>query len=61
MYYNMRVRMAQRKLADTRLSLMEKKKSLLHLPEESVRKVHYSLKNVGRILFKTTVAEMLAI
>uniref|UniRef100_A0A3Q3WLV3 Uncharacterized protein n=1 Tax=Mola mola TaxID=94237 RepID=A0A3Q3WLV3_MOLML len=50
MYYNMRVRTAQRTLAETRLSLMEKKKTMLQIPEESVRAINYALKNVGAML-----------
>lgn len=50
MYYNMRVRTAQRTLAETCLSLMEKKKTMLQIPEESVRAINYALKNVGAML-----------
>lgn len=46
----MRVRTAQRNLAETRLSLMERKKTMLELPEESIRTLNRSLKNVGTIL-----------
>lgn len=46
MYYNMRVRTAQRHLAETRHSLMERKKTMLQLPEECIRTVSHSLKNV---------------
>uniref|UniRef100_A0A4W6FKF0 Leucine rich repeat containing 9 n=1 Tax=Lates calcarifer TaxID=8187 RepID=A0A4W6FKF0_LATCA len=37
MYYNMRVRAAQRNLAATRFNLIERKKTLLQLPEECIR------------------------
>uniref|UniRef100_A0A3Q1ARH7 Leucine rich repeat containing 9 n=1 Tax=Amphiprion ocellaris TaxID=80972 RepID=A0A3Q1ARH7_AMPOC len=37
MYYNMRVRTAQRNLAETQLSLIKTKKTLLQLPEECNR------------------------
>uniref|UniRef100_A0A3Q1F6L8 Leucine rich repeat containing 9 n=1 Tax=Acanthochromis polyacanthus TaxID=80966 RepID=A0A3Q1F6L8_9TELE len=37
MYYNMRVRTAQRNLAETQLSLIERKKTLLQLPEQCNR------------------------
>lgn len=50
MYYNMRVRTAQRNLAETRLSLMERKKTILELPKESIRTLNRSFKNVGTIL-----------
>lgn len=50
MYYNMRVRTAQRNLAETRLSLMEREKTMLQLPKESIRTLNHSLKNVGTIL-----------
>uniref|UniRef100_A0A665WH06 Leucine rich repeat containing 9 n=1 Tax=Echeneis naucrates TaxID=173247 RepID=A0A665WH06_ECHNA len=46
MYYNMRVRTAQRKLAEVRFSMIERKKSLLQLPEESIRTLSFTLKNV---------------
>lgn len=46
MYYNMRVRTAQRNLAETRFSLIEKKKTLLQLPEECIRTLNHTLKNV---------------
>uniref|UniRef100_A0A672IIZ9 Leucine rich repeat containing 9 n=1 Tax=Salarias fasciatus TaxID=181472 RepID=A0A672IIZ9_SALFA len=46
MYYNMRVRTARRNLAETRSSLMEKKKSLLQLPEECIKTLSHALKSV---------------
>uniref|UniRef100_UPI003AAD219B leucine-rich repeat-containing protein 9 n=1 Tax=Centroberyx gerrardi TaxID=166262 RepID=UPI003AAD219B len=46
MYYNMRVRTAQRNLAETQASLMEQKKTLLQLPEECIRTLNYALKNL---------------
>uniref|UniRef100_A0A8C5DWS7 Leucine rich repeat containing 9 n=1 Tax=Gouania willdenowi TaxID=441366 RepID=A0A8C5DWS7_GOUWI len=50
MYYNMRVRNAQRNLAETQSSLREKKKALLQIPEESVRTLSHSLKSVCKLL-----------
>uniref|UniRef100_A0A3B5A6D4 Leucine-rich repeat-containing protein 9-like n=1 Tax=Stegastes partitus TaxID=144197 RepID=A0A3B5A6D4_9TELE len=44
MYYNMRVRTAQRNLAEAQLSLLERKKSLLQLPEECNRTLSHALK-----------------
>ncbi|XP_029349892.1 leucine-rich repeat-containing protein 9 [Echeneis naucrates] len=52
MYYNMRVRTAQRKLAEVRFSMIERKKSLLQLPEESIRTLSFTLKNLERELSK---------
>ncbi|KAM7375862.1 hypothetical protein PAMP_005628 [Pampus punctatissimus] len=52
MYYNMRVRSAQRNLAETRFSLREKKKTLLQLPEECIRTLNHTLKNLERELYK---------
>nr|XP_046268045.1 leucine-rich repeat-containing protein 9 isoform X2 [Scatophagus argus] len=52
MYYNMRVRSAQRNLTETRLSLMERKKTMLQLPEECIRSISYALKNLERELSK---------
>ncbi|XP_035023864.2 leucine-rich repeat-containing protein 9 isoform X1 [Hippoglossus stenolepis] len=52
MYYNMRVHTAQRNLEETRLSLIERKKTLLQLPEECVRTLSHSLKNLERELSK---------
>ncbi|XP_053191128.1 leucine-rich repeat-containing protein 9 [Scomber japonicus] len=52
MYYNMRVRTAQRNLAETRLSFTEKKKTLLQLPEECIRILNHTLKNLERELYK---------
>lgn len=46
MYYNMRVRSAQRALAETRLSLIERKKTLLQLPEDCIRTLNHALKDV---------------
>ncbi|KAM9341102.1 leucine-rich repeat-containing protein 9 [Symphorus nematophorus] len=53
MYYNMRVRIAQRNLAEARLTLTEKKKTMLHLPEECIRTVNHTLKNLERELSKS--------
>lgn len=50
MYYNMRVRTAQRNLAETQLSLAERKKTMLQLPEECIRTVSHALKNVCTII-----------
>lgn len=49
MYYNMRVQTAQRKLRDTRLSLLERKKIMLEPPAESLRKINHCLKSVGTV------------
>lgn len=46
MYYNMRVRSAKRNLSEKQLSLTEKKKTLLQLPEERIRTLSYALKKV---------------
>uniref|UniRef100_A0A3P9BJR2 Leucine rich repeat containing 9 n=1 Tax=Maylandia zebra TaxID=106582 RepID=A0A3P9BJR2_9CICH len=46
MYYNMRVRTAQRKLAETRLSLIERKKTLSQSPEECIKTLTRALKFV---------------
>uniref|UniRef100_A0A3Q0T553 Leucine rich repeat containing 9 n=1 Tax=Amphilophus citrinellus TaxID=61819 RepID=A0A3Q0T553_AMPCI len=45
MYYNMRVRTAQRNLVEARLSLTERKKTLSQLPEECIRTLTHALKN----------------
>lgn len=49
MYYNMRVRMAQRKLADMRLSLTTQQATMQEVPEESLRTISHSIKNVCEI------------
>lgn len=49
MYYNMRVQTAQRKLREARLSLLERKNTMLEPPEESLRKINHCLKSVGTI------------
>lgn len=49
MYYNMRVRSAQRTLAETRFSLIERKKTLLQLPEDCIRTLNHALKDVCTI------------
>ncbi|XP_070698683.1 leucine-rich repeat-containing protein 9 [Pempheris klunzingeri] len=56
MYYNMRVRTAQRKLAETQLSLIERKKTMLHLPEECIRTLSHTLKNLERELSRVPTA-----
>uniref|UniRef100_A0A3B3D7C6 Leucine rich repeat containing 9 n=1 Tax=Oryzias melastigma TaxID=30732 RepID=A0A3B3D7C6_ORYME len=50
MYYNMRVRSAKRTLSEKQLSLTEKKKTLLQLPEERIRTLSYALKKLEREL-----------
>ncbi|XP_034077932.1 leucine-rich repeat-containing protein 9 isoform X1 [Gymnodraco acuticeps] len=50
MYYNMRVHTAQRNLAETRLSLMERKKTMLQLPEDCIRTLNHALKSLEREL-----------
>uniref|UniRef100_A0A671WDP9 Leucine rich repeat containing 9 n=1 Tax=Sparus aurata TaxID=8175 RepID=A0A671WDP9_SPAAU len=52
MYYNMRVRTAQRNLAEARLRLMERKKTMLQLPEECIRTITQATKNLERELSK---------
>ncbi|XP_041669217.1 leucine-rich repeat-containing protein 9 [Cheilinus undulatus] len=52
MYYNMRIRTAQRNLAEIRLSLMERRKTMLQLPEECIRTINQSIKNLERELSK---------
>ncbi|XP_062296863.1 leucine-rich repeat-containing protein 9 [Scomber scombrus] len=52
MYYNMRVRTAQRNLAEARFSFIEKKKTLLQFPEECIRTLNRTLKNLERELYK---------
>lgn len=49
MYYNMRVRGARKTLTETTASLIERKKTLLQLPEESIRRLSHALKNVCTI------------
>uniref|UniRef100_A0A8C9XFC8 Leucine rich repeat containing 9 n=1 Tax=Sander lucioperca TaxID=283035 RepID=A0A8C9XFC8_SANLU len=46
MYYNMRVHTAQRNLAEIRLSLIERKKTMLQLPEECIKTLNHALKSV---------------
>uniref|UniRef100_A0A8C8CXF8 Leucine rich repeat containing 9 n=1 Tax=Oncorhynchus tshawytscha TaxID=74940 RepID=A0A8C8CXF8_ONCTS len=46
MYYNMRVRTAQRNLAETQANLLENKRNLLQLPEDRIRALNYALKNL---------------
>uniref|UniRef100_A0A4W5RBJ4 Leucine rich repeat containing 9 n=1 Tax=Hucho hucho TaxID=62062 RepID=A0A4W5RBJ4_9TELE len=41
MYYNMRVRTAQRNLAETQANLLENKRNLLQLPEDRIRALNY--------------------
>uniref|UniRef100_A0A3Q2T1F8 Leucine rich repeat containing 9 n=1 Tax=Fundulus heteroclitus TaxID=8078 RepID=A0A3Q2T1F8_FUNHE len=49
MYYNMRVRSARRKLTETRVTLAERKKSLMQLPEERIRTLSHALKSVSTV------------
>uniref|UniRef100_A0A669EAH4 Leucine rich repeat containing 9 n=1 Tax=Oreochromis niloticus TaxID=8128 RepID=A0A669EAH4_ORENI len=58
MYYNMRVRTAQRKLAETRLSLIERKKTLSQSPEECIKTLTRALKFV-RTLHKMSFCSRL--
>ncbi|KAK5857406.1 hypothetical protein PBY51_010654 [Eleginops maclovinus] len=48
MYYNMRVRTAQRNLAEIRLSLIERKETMLQLPEDCIRTLNHALKSLER-------------
>uniref|UniRef100_A0A669EM59 Leucine rich repeat containing 9 n=1 Tax=Oreochromis niloticus TaxID=8128 RepID=A0A669EM59_ORENI len=57
MYYNMRVRTAQRKLAETRLSLIERKKTLSQSPEECIKTLTRALKFV-RTLHKMSFCRL---
>uniref|UniRef100_A0A3Q2ZV72 Leucine rich repeat containing 9 n=1 Tax=Kryptolebias marmoratus TaxID=37003 RepID=A0A3Q2ZV72_KRYMA len=50
MYYNMRVRAAQRNLAETRFRLSEKKKTRMQLPEECIKTLSRTLKSLEREL-----------
>ncbi|XP_068582596.1 leucine-rich repeat-containing protein 9 isoform X2 [Cebidichthys violaceus] len=52
MYYNMRVRTAQRNLAEVRLSLMERKKAMLQLPGDCIRTLNHTLKSLEGELSK---------
>ncbi|XP_030628203.1 leucine-rich repeat-containing protein 9 [Chanos chanos] len=46
MYYNMRVRSAQRQFAELQAKLQQQKKKLLQLPEERIQMLSYNLKNL---------------
>lgn len=59
MYYNMRVRTVQRKLRETHLSLTERKRIMLEVPEEALRKTQYSIKRVGTIHGKWFLSHVL--
>ncbi|XP_037551277.1 leucine-rich repeat-containing protein 9 [Nematolebias whitei] len=48
MYYNMRVRSAQRKLEETQFRLLERKKTLMQLPEECIKTLSRTLKSLQR-------------
>ncbi|XP_028422571.1 leucine-rich repeat-containing protein 9 isoform X3 [Perca flavescens] len=52
MYYNMRVHTAKRNLAEIRLSLIERKKTMLQLPEECIKTLNHALKSLERELSK---------
>ncbi|XP_056283145.1 leucine-rich repeat-containing protein 9 isoform X3 [Pseudoliparis swirei] len=52
MYYNMRVHTAQRNLAEIRLSLMERKKTMLQFPEECIKTLNHALKSLEGELSK---------
>ncbi|XP_037343021.2 leucine-rich repeat-containing protein 9 [Pungitius pungitius] len=52
MYYNMRIRTAQRNLAEMRLTLKERKKTMLQLPEECIRTLNHALKSLEGELSK---------
>ncbi|XP_030574901.1 leucine-rich repeat-containing protein 9 isoform X2 [Archocentrus centrarchus] len=56
MYYNMRVRTAQRNLVEARLSLTERKKTLSQLPEECIRTLTHALKCLERELSMVPVS-----
>lgn len=49
MYYNMRVRSAQRALENTRFNLTQRKKTTLQLPEDCIRTLNRALKDVCTI------------
>ncbi|XP_036398728.1 leucine-rich repeat-containing protein 9 [Megalops cyprinoides] len=46
MYYNMRVKSAQRQLAKTQAKLLEHKRKLQKVPEERIRALNYALKSL---------------
>ncbi|KAM8915276.1 leucine-rich repeat-containing protein 9 isoform 2-T2 [Spinachia spinachia] len=52
MYYNMRIRAAQRNLAEMRLTLKERNKTRKQLPEECIRTLNYALKSLEGELSK---------
>ncbi|XP_077946052.1 leucine-rich repeat-containing protein 9 isoform X1 [Gasterosteus aculeatus] len=52
MYYNMRIRTAQRNLAEMQLTLKERKKTMLQLPEECIRTLNHALKSLEGELSK---------
>ncbi|XP_054909202.1 leucine-rich repeat-containing protein 9 isoform X2 [Poeciliopsis prolifica] len=54
MYYNMRVRLAQRNLGETQVALQERKKCLMKLPEECIRTLSHSLKSLEHELSMMT-------
>ncbi|XP_014829345.1 PREDICTED: leucine-rich repeat-containing protein 9-like [Poecilia mexicana] len=54
MYYNMRVRLAQRNLRETQVALQERKKCLMKLPEECIRTLSHTLKSLEHELSMMT-------
>lgn len=60
MYYNMRVCTAQRNLAETQLRLLEKKKTLMQVPEERIKTLSRTLKSVSTV-HKITIVPLLKI
>uniref|UniRef100_A0A3P9PLE0 Leucine rich repeat containing 9 n=1 Tax=Poecilia reticulata TaxID=8081 RepID=A0A3P9PLE0_POERE len=54
MYYNMRVRLAQRNLRETQVALEERKKCLMKLPEECIRTLSHTLKSLEHELSMMT-------
>ncbi|XP_068195211.1 leucine-rich repeat-containing protein 9 [Antennarius striatus] len=52
MYYSMRMRTARRNFESTQLSLMDRKKSLLRVSEECIRRLSHTLKSLERELSK---------
>ncbi|XP_054653543.1 leucine-rich repeat-containing protein 9 isoform X2 [Dunckerocampus dactyliophorus] len=57
MFYNMRVRTAQKNLAESRLQLLEKKNTSLESSRESIRSLNYTLKNLERELWKKSLED----
>nr|XP_057946424.1 leucine-rich repeat-containing protein 9 isoform X2 [Doryrhamphus excisus] len=57
MFYNMRVRTAQKNLAESRLQLLEKKNASLESSIESIRLLNYNLKNLEREIWKKSLED----